>query len=103
MFLGSKLNFTVSSENEIYWLKGVPPDKPVCGYTGELCIESKTEPQHDKTNTIICAPSEDSDQPGHTPSLIRVFAVIGFLAIPRANSKDCDQTERMIRLSECPG
>ena len=22
-----------------------------------------------------CAPSEDSDQPGHTPSLIRVFAV----------------------------
>ena len=22
-----------------------------------------------------CAPSEDSDQPGHPPSLIRVFAV----------------------------
>ena len=27
------------------------------------------------TKPIICAPSEDSDQPGHPPSLIRVFAV----------------------------
>ena len=24
---------------------------------------------------MACAPSEDSDQPGHPPSLIRVFAV----------------------------
>ena len=29
----------------------------------------------DKINKMACAPSEDSDQPGHTPSLIRVFAV----------------------------
>ena len=33
------------------------------------------EPHHDKTNQMICAPSEDSDQPGHPPSLIRAFAV----------------------------
>ena len=33
------------------------------------------EPPHDKTNEMIWAPSEDSDQPGHPPSLIRVFAV----------------------------
>ena len=34
------------------------------------------EPWHDKTNNLSdCAPSEDSDQPGHPPSLIRVFAV----------------------------
>ena len=33
------------------------------------------EPVHDKTNKIVHAPSKDSDQPGHTPSLIRVFAV----------------------------
>ena len=33
------------------------------------------EPPHNKTNKVICAPSEDSDQPGHPPSLIRVFAV----------------------------
>ena len=33
------------------------------------------EPPRDKTNKVACAPSEDSDQPGHLPSLIRVFAV----------------------------
>ena len=27
---------------------------------------------HDKTNKMACAPSEDSDQPGHLPSLIRL-------------------------------
>ena len=26
------------------------------------------EPAHDKTNKMICAPSEDPDQPGHPPS-----------------------------------
>ena len=36
---------------------------------------STYEPPHDKTNKMPCAPSEDSDQPGHPPSLIRVFAV----------------------------
>ena len=33
------------------------------------------EPPHDKTNKLTCAPSEDSDQPGHPPCLIRVFTV----------------------------
>ena len=33
------------------------------------------EPQHDKTNKMACAPSEDSDQLGQSTSLIRVFAV----------------------------
>ena len=33
------------------------------------------ESPHDKTNKLACAPSEDSDQPGHPPSLIRVFIV----------------------------
>ena len=33
------------------------------------------ELQDDKTNKMACAPSEDSDQPGHSTSLIRVFAV----------------------------
>ena len=32
------------------------------------------EPRHDKTNKVT-VPSEDSDQPGHPPSLIRVLAV----------------------------
>ena len=30
---------------------------------------------HDKTNKMTFVPSEDSDQPGHPPRLIRVFAV----------------------------
>ena len=33
------------------------------------------EPQHDKTNNMTGAPSKDLDQPGHSRSLIRVFAV----------------------------
>ena len=38
---------------------------------------SVNEPPHDKTNKMTRAPREDSDQPGHPPSLIwsRVFAV----------------------------
>ena len=32
-------------------------------------------PTHVKTNKIPCASSEDSDRPGHSPSMIRVFAM----------------------------
>ena len=32
-------------------------------------------PPHDKTNKKACAPSEDSDQPGHPPSLVKFFGV----------------------------
>ena len=35
----------------------------------------KIEPLHAKTNEMPCALSEDSEQPGHPPSMIRVFAV----------------------------
>ena len=35
----------------------------------------QNEPPRDKTNKMACAPSEGSDQPGHPPSLIRVFAM----------------------------
>ena len=41
----------------------------------ETPISAKFELPRDKTNKMICAPSEYSDQPGHPPSLIRVFAV----------------------------
>ena len=40
----------------------------------EFCIKT-FEPPHDKTNKMACAPSEDSDQPGHPPSLISVVSV----------------------------
>ena len=40
-----------------------------------VLLDSIFEPPHDKTNKMVCAPSEDSDQPGHPPSLISVFNV----------------------------
>ena len=43
-----------------------------------------------------CAPSEDTDQPGHPPSLIRVFAV-RLLAFFMRTAKT------LIRLGGCPG
>ena len=51
---------------------------------------------------MACAPSEDSDQSGHPPSLIRVFAVrmkkAWVLYTDWAHSEDSDQTGRMPRL-----
>ena len=57
-----------------------------------------SEPPHDKTNRMTCVPSKDSDQPGHSPSLIR-FAV--------RMKKDCVLSyplraqRRLIRLGGC--
>ena len=34
-----------------------------------------SEPWHDKTSKMTCSPSEESDQPGRLPSLIRVITV----------------------------
>ena len=67
------------------------------------CVVNKArlEPPHDKTNKMIYAPSEDSDQPGHPPSLIRVFAVCSMSSWgPKVSS--CRQ-QRLIRLGRCPG
>ena len=38
-------------------------------------LRSADEPPHDKTNKMTFVASEDTDQPEHQPSLIRVFAV----------------------------
>ena len=40
-----------------------------------LCLGLTFEPSHDKTNKMAYVPIENSDQPGHPPSLIRVFSV----------------------------
>ena len=37
--------------------------------------ENQNKPPHDKTNKMACAPSQDTDQPGHPTSLISVFTV----------------------------
>ena len=58
------------------------------------------EPPHDKTNRMACAPREDSNQPGHLPSLNRVFAVrwkkAWVLSYPLSAQR------RLIRLGGCP-
>ena len=48
-----------------------------------------------------CAPSEDSDQPGHPPSLIRVFSVRLKKAL--VLSYPLSAQRRLIRLGRCPG
>ena len=51
-------------------------------YSNSSVVANKYEP-HTTKATKWCAPSEDSDQPGHPPSLIRVFTAwwnIGSLA-----------------------
>ena len=55
-----------------------------------------------KTNKMTCAPSEDTDQPEHPPSLISVYACTQWVAkdpsFLHADSEDSDQTGRMPRL-----
>ena len=62
---------------------------------GSTLVTSPTyEPQHYKTNKMTCAPSEDSDQPGHPPS----WWVAEDPMFLHADSEDSDQTGRMSRL-----
>ena len=67
-----------------------------------IITDCKTiEPPHDKTNKMACAPSEDSDQPRHPPSLIRVFAVR--MKKAWVLSYPLNTQRRLIRLGGCPG
>ena len=54
-----------------------------------------------KPNKMACAPSGYSDQPGHPPSLIRVFAVR--LKKAWILSYPLSAQWRLIRLGRCPG
>ena len=61
----------------------------------------KNESPYDKTNKMTCAPSEDSDQPGHPPSLISLLSPsrnIGPLTIYWVHREHCVQTGWMPRL-----
>ena len=71
------MNF--SKIREQLGLKPLPLDKmttpksaPTSATRHRVGIFVEIEPPHNKTNKMICAPGEDSDQPGHPPSLIRV-------------------------------
>ena len=52
----------------------------------------KNEPYSQKTYLRTCAPSEDSDQPAHSRSLIRIFTE-RFLDIKRCQVSLCGQRE----------
>ena len=61
-------------------------------YYNFLTCYKPFEPWHDKTNKMACTASEDSDQPRHPLSLIKVFAVrmkkACVLSYPWAHSED---------------
>ena len=98
--------YGTTSDYEVYiCTRSICRIGPVTGiglHVGSTLVVSPTyEPQHYKANKKTCAPSEDSDQPGHPPSLIRVFAVRIMGKDPiflHADSEDSDQTGRMSRL-----
>ena len=62
--------------------------------------------QSEETYILTCTPNENSDQPAHPRSLIRVFFVclkknpknLVSLAIQNAPNEDSDQTAQMRRL-----
>ena len=67
-----------------------------------LCQDqSPFEPAHDKTNKMACAPSEDSDQPGHPPSLISLHCALNGLL--RIQAFFIRTAKSLIRLGGCPG
>ena len=43
----------------------------------QVLISSLNELQHNKTNKMTCVPSEDTDQPGHPPSLMSLRCALG--------------------------
>ena len=51
------------------------PSKCIASIRNKTSSWTAFEPPHDKTNKMISAHSEDSDQPGHPPRLISDFAV----------------------------
>ena len=66
-------------------------------------MKNTCELQHDKTNKMICEPSEDSDQPGHprpgwSESSLSAQWVAKDPRFLNADSKDSNQTGRMPRL-----
>ena len=59
------------SNNSLVIIMGVgQPTHTVPGQDYSRRLTVLIEPPHEKTNKMACAPSEDSDQPGHPPNLI---------------------------------
>ena len=62
--------------------------------------EISVDPKHDKTIKMTCAPSKESGQPGHPPSLIRIFT--SRMKKPWVLSYPLSAQRRLIRLGGCP-
>ena len=71
-------------------------------YFFSLSLRTLTfEPPHDKSNKMAGAPSKDSDQPGHPPSLISLRCPHEESLVPKLPiecTAKTDQTGRMPRL-----
>ena len=63
--------------------------------------EKEHEPQHNKTNKMACAPSEDSDLPGHPNKLISLRCPSEEALGPWLSFQRTVKT--LIRLGGCPG
>ena len=64
-------------------------------------LQISSEPEHDKTNEMISAPSIDSGQPGCLPSLISLrWRLMGYVPKERkllqSGSEDSDQTASLL-------
>ena len=72
-------------------------------WSTSLHLSSKQwlELPHDNTNKITCADSEDSDQPGHQPSLISLRCPHEETLGPQLPIEHTVKT--LIRLGRCPG
>ena len=69
----------------------------------DACKNVLCEPQHDKSNKMTCAPSEDSDQPGHPPTVwsessLCIFWVAKDPMILLADSEDSSLGAQLILL-----
>ena len=72
------------------------------GRSNKYCLfQFSFEPGHDKTYKMTCAPNEDSDQPGHQPSLISLRCPHEETLGPLATLK-CT-TKNLVRLGGCLG
>ena len=45
-FLGSSRNYESLPGVKVRFPNGIPLDKPICGYTGELCIKGEVQVRH---------------------------------------------------------
>ena len=94
-------NKTIPESWGTIFVKNSPSEIPRCLAVDDLPGVATFELPHDKTHKMTFEPSEDSDQPVHLPSLIRVFAVrmkkLWVLSYPIGEQRS------LIRLGRCPG